>query len=73
MVMYPKVGLCKGKLVGLISLKDFGATTNTTATIDLMESKELEDASGDMAEVTSRRVPRVVGCMKSFSLLSTTQ
>jgi aryl carrier-like protein len=63
MVMYPKVGLCKRKLVGIISLKDFGATTNTNASIELVESDDLKKASDDIAEITANLSAKVPGYM----------
>ena len=63
MVMYPKVGECKRKLVGIISLKDFGATTNSSGSVDLLESSTLAKASKEMAEITAKLSAIVPGYM----------
>jgi acyl carrier protein len=63
MVMYPKVGHCKRRLVGLISLKSFGATTNSTGAVDLLDSSQLSKASKDLAEITAELSSIVPGYM----------
>ncbi|KAK7937713.1 Nonribosomal peptide synthetase [Apiospora aurea] len=77
MVMYPKAGPCRRQLVGIVSIAKLGATTNSNAMVEMIDSHqsastadELALISGNLATlVPSYMIPQVWIVIRSFPLL----
>jgi len=77
MVMYPKAGLCKRQLVGIVSLKQLGASTNSVAAVELLDGSLQPTAAKIVAEITTElsaivpgyMVPNMWIVVKSFPMM----
>ncbi|KAK8091788.1 nonribosomal peptide synthase Pes1 [Apiospora hydei] len=77
MVMYPKAGPCRRQLVGIVSIAKLGATTNSNAMVEMIDSHQSASAADELASISgnlatlvpSYMVPQVWIVISSFPLL----
>lgn len=77
MVLYPRGGLCKQKLVAVVSLKDMGGAPDSSNTVEVVDSSSSGAASLAVNEISnnlatilpSYMVPNLWIVIKSFPLL----
>ncbi|KAK8015924.1 Phenylalanine racemase (ATP-hydrolyzing) [Apiospora marii] len=77
MVMYPKAGPCRRQLVGIVSIAKLGATTNSNAMVEMIDSHQSVSAAEEMALISAHlatvvptyMVPQMWIVIRSFPLL----
>ena len=77
MVMYPKAGPCRRQLVGIVSIAKLGATTNSNAMVEMIDSHQSASAAEEMALISANlatvvpayMVPQMWIVIRSFPLL----
>ncbi|KAK8007409.1 hypothetical protein PG989_001399 [Apiospora arundinis] len=77
MVMYPKAGPCRRQLVGIVSIAKLGATTNSNAMVEMIDSHQSASAANEIGLVSGHlatvvppyMVPQMWIVIRSFPLL----